>query len=492
MAQQPLEVGGGTVGGAQAAGEERAGNAHFRLAGDVAEELVGNLELGEEHRHVVSADHLDRVDQGAGRRHLGVVLAQAALLEAEAPREVSQGRMVDHHQAPIRGKVGEPGCEFPLEIGEATGRLLGAAAVVLETVAIDPGEPHREAVQGFAGEDRVEPEVGVDRPPCLLLAVIVTVMVVVTAVAVIVAVVVVAGEAQHVGPFPEVEHLGLAASGAVEVGEPGLQSQADPDHQVGFGERAQIRRGGPVCVDVGTGTDQDGQLDVLAADGPAPVADDAEGRDDSGSTLVAGGTGRGIVTAGREQRHQGQEEEEEEGRRGGWGSVHGPAFIQPGCICKRVSAAAGAGLGSPAGRVTVDGAMRPGQRSEAMIRATGGRLTVQRRDVLAALLEADHAVPHHELEERFGGRYNRVTIYRVLDWLKDAGLVHRTTGHDRVWRFGVAAEATGHAHPHFECEECGQVECLATSETPRVRLPRGYSRSSVEVVVKGRCRTCRD
>jgi Fur family ferric uptake transcriptional regulator len=131
------------------------------------------------------------------------------------------------------------------------------------------------------------------------------------------------------------------------------------------------------------------------------------------------------------------------------------------------------------------------EQAESMIRDTGARLTRPRVEVLAALLAAERTLTHHEVEKRLNRArgIDRVTVYRVLDWLTANGLAHRVSGDDRVWRFNAAAHA--HEHAHFKCNRCGTVICLeAMGVKPSVRLPAGFHSQQVELTVKGLCAGC--
>jgi Fur family ferric uptake transcriptional regulator len=132
-------------------------------------------------------------------------------------------------------------------------------------------------------------------------------------------------------------------------------------------------------------------------------------------------------------------------------------------------------------------------RAEILVRRTGARVTRARVEVLATLLSATHALTHHEVEQRVGRgpRVDRVTIYRVLDWLTGNGLAHRIAGDDRVWRFNAADEGHGRRHAHFQCNDCGEVICLEEMAVARdVRLPHGYRSQELELTVKGLCADC--
>ena len=126
------------------------------------------------------------------------------------------------------------------------------------------------------------------------------------------------------------------------------------------------------------------------------------------------------------------------------------------------------------------------------IRGTGARMTAPRVQVLAAMLIANQVLSHHDIEARLGAaRLDRVTLYRVLDWLVEQGLAHRIAGPDRVWRFSVTGEAH-ETHAHFQCSLCGKVLCLDELSARKVplRLPAGCRPERMELMVTGRCPDC--
>lgn len=127
------------------------------------------------------------------------------------------------------------------------------------------------------------------------------------------------------------------------------------------------------------------------------------------------------------------------------------------------------------------------------IRAAGERLTGPRTAVLALLLASDTALTHHEIETalRTGTRVDRVTVYRVLDWLVCLGLAHRIPGEDRAWRFRATHRPSRGPHAHFTCSRCGKTLCLDDVGVPsRVRLPKGFLPQKVDVTVQGLCASC--
>jgi Fur family ferric uptake transcriptional regulator len=137
--------------------------------------------------------------------------------------------------------------------------------------------------------------------------------------------------------------------------------------------------------------------------------------------------------------------------------------------------------------------------ARAIIVGRGARATRARIDVLTTLLAAREALTHHDIEQRLtrGHDVDRVTLYRVLDWLLEQGLAHKLAGDDRVWRFSAGGQRDtgsgkrpGHAHAHFHCSECGKVVCLDEARLPAIPLPEGFLGREVEVMIKGSCDEC--
>jgi Fur family ferric uptake transcriptional regulator len=125
--------------------------------------------------------------------------------------------------------------------------------------------------------------------------------------------------------------------------------------------------------------------------------------------------------------------------------------------------------------------------AEAAVRLHG-RSTSTRVAVLARLMAAPTALTHAELEADLEG-VDRVTLYRVLDWLVAQGLAHRIAGEDRVWRFAAAMTHGGHAH--FRCDACAQVYCLPQLQpVVALSLPPGFSLRQAELTVHGLCPRC--
>ncbi len=130
------------------------------------------------------------------------------------------------------------------------------------------------------------------------------------------------------------------------------------------------------------------------------------------------------------------------------------------------------------------------------LRAAGLRSTSPRVAVLRELESATSPLSHADLVEVLGEEgYDRVTLYRNLTDLTEAGLVVRSDLGDHVWRFELKREERSHTgtHPHFTCTDCGNVACLPEGMvrlTPGKGAPKALSARSVDIQLRGVCDRC--
>jgi Fur family transcriptional regulator, ferric uptake regulator len=136
------------------------------------------------------------------------------------------------------------------------------------------------------------------------------------------------------------------------------------------------------------------------------------------------------------------------------------------------------------------------------------RPTKARVAVLNALLNSSTALSHTDILATLQGvkEIDRVTVYRVLDWLLEHGLIHKIFSEDRAWKFQFnapkrtyqAVTATpaslrmqNHGHAHLHCQRCGTVLCIheLAAHIPQAILET-YQVSHIEISLKGICPEC--
>ena len=132
---------------------------------------------------------------------------------------------------------------------------------------------------------------------------------------------------------------------------------------------------------------------------------------------------------------------------------------------------------------------------ESAISATGARVTSARVRVLSVLRAAPGPLSHGDIEDLLKRDslpgIDRVTLYRVLDWLADAGLANKAADARGVFRFSAANPDGEHlAHIHLRCTGCGGVFCLDVTPPPPPVLPQGFRFGGMALDVRGECPSC--
>lgn len=131
-----------------------------------------------------------------------------------------------------------------------------------------------------------------------------------------------------------------------------------------------------------------------------------------------------------------------------------------------------------------------------LLRKNGLRRTAAREAILRLLANAGRPLSHQDILRRRNrtGSFDRVTVYRTLETLEVAGLLHRIQGTDGAWRFcRHKYESPGKCagnHIHFLCSKCAQMSCLPEQPLPWISAPPGASIHSKQLLVHGICAAC--
>lgn len=164
--------------------------------------------------------------------------------------------------------------------------------------------------------------------------------------------------------------------------------------------------------------------------------------------------------------------------------------------------------------------------AQLQLRDAAVRVTQARVNVMAALLSARSALSHQDIQDQLAAM-DRVTLYRALDCLTEAGLAHKIASDDRIFRYHAGAgtehhdphgqahrQHTQHQHGHFKCTRCSRVFCLDGSgeagflesvlpssgkhQTTAAHLQhalqqslgKGFLSHEIELTIKGWCADC--
>lgn len=121
------------------------------------------------------------------------------------------------------------------------------------------------------------------------------------------------------------------------------------------------------------------------------------------------------------------------------------------------------------------------------------RRTTPRRTILGVLMKAKRPQTADEIMTMISkGCANKVTVYRTLESMVGAGLVHRAFVHKRAEHFELADRCTdAQCHPHFTCVSCGATSCVVGVSIPIVKgLEEGFIIHRQQVHLEGLCPQC--
>lgn len=141
--------------------------------------------------------------------------------------------------------------------------------------------------------------------------------------------------------------------------------------------------------------------------------------------------------------------------------------------------------------------IKPNAKVDQLLRSASLRRTPVRVALLNLLGASAQPLTAPELLERLPADTDTVTVYRTLNTFTELSLIHRVRGSDRSARYALGAPQTRqtHRHPHFVCDECGTVECMADAPIPdslvkSLHVKREYRVKFPEVLLHGVCPKC--
>lgn len=132
--------------------------------------------------------------------------------------------------------------------------------------------------------------------------------------------------------------------------------------------------------------------------------------------------------------------------------------------------------------------------AEALVSRQGQRMTRIRRKVLRLLVESEGPSKAYDLLANLDGEGSAKppTIYRALDFLQAAGLVHKIESLNAY----VACGHTSHSHSAVflicdHCETAEELHAVATTRALRNESEAaGFVLSRAVIEVRGRCARC--
>lgn len=126
-----------------------------------------------------------------------------------------------------------------------------------------------------------------------------------------------------------------------------------------------------------------------------------------------------------------------------------------------------------------------------LLKSKGLKSTPQRIMVLTTIANGGHVDIDQLFKELKKSEMNipLTTLYRILGELSSVGILHTVTLSGGKTKYEIAKGD----HPHFLCEQCGQLEDLQVAMNDIVSIAQNacsHSTRSVSVMLHGVCQSC--
>lgn len=122
------------------------------------------------------------------------------------------------------------------------------------------------------------------------------------------------------------------------------------------------------------------------------------------------------------------------------------------------------------------------------------RVTDCRLEIIEEFLRKQVALAHSDLEESLNKQFDRVTIYRTLNTFLEQDIIHKVLDDSGATKYALCSHEDvhdhDHEHVHFKCELCGETTCLENISLPPVKLPEGFKKREMNLLVQGICDKC--
>ncbi len=121
------------------------------------------------------------------------------------------------------------------------------------------------------------------------------------------------------------------------------------------------------------------------------------------------------------------------------------------------------------------------------------RPTAMRQLVLDVFMKSQYALSLSDIEEELDYA-DKSTIFRTLKTFEEKKVIHSIDDGSGSLKYALChADCEIHHndfHVHFVCENCKKTYCMNQISIPTVSLPKDFTASSANMIVKGKCPNC--
>lgn len=134
------------------------------------------------------------------------------------------------------------------------------------------------------------------------------------------------------------------------------------------------------------------------------------------------------------------------------------------------------------------------ERVRTLLKSRGLRVTKSRVAMLELLTQAERPLSCAEVTERLGAnRCDPATVYRNLIKFVEVNLMAVVSRVDGIAHYQrVTSNQGAHSHPHFICDDCGEIMCLPATAYSSLVVDDHWALAvkQAQVQLRGECPDC--
>jgi len=131
-----------------------------------------------------------------------------------------------------------------------------------------------------------------------------------------------------------------------------------------------------------------------------------------------------------------------------------------------------------------------------ILQAHNVKKTSPRIAIIKAMQSSTIPLSENEVKASIGQLYDRITFYRNVQTLIEAGVIHKIVIDNTNVKYALNDCTQGHNHGadhvHFHCNCCKNLVCMPDVKANNFNLPQGYETNQCDVVIKGVCCDCKN
>lgn len=121
-------------------------------------------------------------------------------------------------------------------------------------------------------------------------------------------------------------------------------------------------------------------------------------------------------------------------------------------------------------------------------------ITRPRMLMLDAFIATDRSLDHHYFLHEHAYQFERTTVFRTLRLFTDKNIVYKISA-DGTNKYLLLqndkSQPSASEHSSFVCISCGKAVLVDTLAEPKLKIPKGFTKQNLDIIVHGLCPTCK-